>query len=380
MATALAPDLSNRERVAVAVPPARRAFSPRRLLSAAGLGSALTLVCLWVLWRTGPGKVPYLADFEQAARSWPNSALPPDSQYILRVPLGQLLYRLLPQHSLVIFLLLHAACVLLAVVLLGSWLCRRLGRSAGLVAAMVVALAPVTAVLLLWIGMYDAFSILVWVAVLIALGKQGGWQFAAALVAGLQDFEQMAVGLALVVLVPQLAKAAGLRPRTVPLLVGVLVGKGMLEVYLYLAGAGTGSRLSYLLRWDVFSGLVGSSLSDVSLLLWSALAGLWGFALKALYDSWGGWSPHRRAGLVLATVLWLGSSVLSADHTRVLALTSFPLVVMGAMAIGARWPNLRDLLRLPQTWLLMLAPPVVLLDYTTVQMGIKPGTWGVWIF
>jgi len=55
-------------------------------------------------------------------------------------------------------------------------------------------------------------------------------------------------------------------------------------------------------------------------------------------------------------------------------------VVMGAMAIATRWPDLRVLARLPQTWLLVLAPPVVLVDYTTVQMGIKPGTWGVWIF
>ena len=364
----------------MAVPPVRRAFRPRPLLRAAGVGTALTLVGLWVLWRTGPGKVPYLADFEQAARSWPNSTLPPDSQYILRVPLGQLLYRLLPQHSLAIFLMLHAGCLLLAAILLGSWLCRRLGRPAGLVAAMVVALAPVTAVLLLWIGMYDAFSILVWVAVLIALGKGGGWQFAAAVLAGLQDFEQMAVGLALVLAVPRLAKAVGLRPRAAPLLAGVLVGKGMLEVYLHLVGAGGGSRLSYLQRWDILSEVIGSTVSDLPLLLWSALAGLWGFALKALYDSRGGWSPHAKAGLVSAAVLWLGSSALSDDHTRVLALTSFPLVVMGAMAIGTRWPSLRDLLRLPQTWLLLLAPPVVLLDYTSVQLGIKPGTWGVWIF
>ena len=53
---------------------------------------------------------------------------------------------------------------------------------------------------------------------------------------------------------------------------------------------------------------------------------------------------------------------------------------MGAMAIATRWPDLRVLARLPQTWLLVLAPPVVLVDYTTVQMGFKPGTWGVWIF
>ena len=75
----------------------------------------------------------------------------------------------------------------------------------------------------------------------------------------------------------------------------------------------------------------------------------------------------------------LASATLSADHSRVLAMTSFPLVVMGALAIAARrqW---RTLLHLPQTWLLILAPPVVLLDYATLPMGIKPGAWGVWSF
>ncbi len=75
----------------------------------------------------------------------------------------------------------------------------------------------------------------------------------------------------------------------------------------------------------------------------------------------------------------LASATLSADHSRVLAMTWFPLVVMAAPAIAARWPW-RTLLRMPQTWLLILAPPVVLLDYATLPMGIKPGTWGVWSF
>jgi hypothetical protein len=65
-----------------------------------------------------------------------------------------------------------------------------------------------------------------------------------------------------------------------------------------------------------------------------------------------------------------------ADYSRVLAMTWFPLVVMAALAIAARWPW-RTLLRMPQTWLLILAPPG-LLDYATLPMGIKPGTWGVW--
>jgi len=222
---------------------------------------------------------------------------------------------------------------------------------------MIVALAPVSAVLLLWIGMYDAFAILAWVVVLVTMGRRPGWQLAAGVLAGFQDFEQMTVGLLMVALLPGLARAAGLRSRVTYLLGGTVAGKLILEVYLHAVGAGPGSRLSYLARGDVFSGLLGSAAADAPLLVWSALA-----------------------GLVLAVGLWFGAGALGWEHTRVLALTSFPLVVMGAMAIATRWLDLRVLARLPQTWLLVLAPPVVLVDYTTVQMGIKPGTWGVWIF
>jgi len=56
-------------------------------------------VCLWVVWRTGPGKVRALDLAEATARGWPTVAVPTDSQYILWQPLGQLLYRLLPVHG-----------------------------------------------------------------------------------------------------------------------------------------------------------------------------------------------------------------------------------------------------------------------------------------
>lgn len=347
------------------------------LLGVFGLGAA---VGLWVLWRTGPGKVPFLDLFEAAARGWPRVALAEDSQYILREPLGPIFYQLLRVHGDTVFLGLHAGCLLVSGALLATWLCRRLGLRSGLAAAMIVALTPVTAVLLLWIGIYDAFSILVWVLVLVSLGRQAGWQVAAGALAGFQNFEQVAVGLLLVALIPQLARSARLRPRVAYLLGGAISGKLVLEAYLRGSGAGPGSRVDFLARWDVFSSVLGSSSANAPLLLWSALAGLWGFAAKALYDSWGGWSPRQHTGVVLAGLVWFGTAALSADHTRVLTMTSFPLVVMGAMAIVLRWPDLPTLIRLPQTWLLVLAPPVVLLDYATVPMGIKPGTWGVWIF
>ena len=70
------------------------------------------------------------------------------------------------------------------------------GMRPGLIAATVIALTPVTAVLLLTMD-YDTFSILTWILLLIALGRNGHWQLGAGLLAGIGDFEQIAVGVAM---------------------------------------------------------------------------------------------------------------------------------------------------------------------------------------
>jgi len=35
---------------------------------------------------------------------------------------------------------------------------------------------------------------------------------------------------------------------------------------------------------------------------------------------------------------------------------------------------------MPQTWMLVLAPPVVIGGWDTITMGIKPGIWGIGMF
>jgi len=362
-----------------AVPAAEALRTSRRRTALVAFG-VFAAVGAWVLWRTGPAPVGQLDFFEHSAATWPHTVLAPESQYVLRVPWGQLAYRLLPTHSITSYLALQLGCLALSGVLLGAWLCRRLGMRPGLIAATVIALAPVSAVLLLTIGLYDAFSILTWILLLIALGKGGHWQLGAGLIAGIGDFEQITVGVVMVLLIPALPRAAGLRPRGRALIAGLVLGRVTLEAYLHGVGVGSGSRLSYVAHWHVLSYLLGSTLGNGPLIVWSALAGLWGFALTALLRSWGAWPTGARRNLVIAVLIWAGACALSADHTRVLALTSFPLVVMGAMVIALRYPHWRILARMPQTWMLVLAPPMVIGGWDTITMGIKPGIWGIGMF
>jgi len=70
-------------------------------------------VCGWVLWRTGPAPVGRLDFFEHSAATWPHTVLAPESQYVLRVPWGQLAYQLLPAHSITSYLTLQLGCLAL---------------------------------------------------------------------------------------------------------------------------------------------------------------------------------------------------------------------------------------------------------------------------
>jgi hypothetical protein len=365
------------------VTPARTAAAgeaPRRRPALWKVALGFLAVCVWVLWRTGPGKIPNVEIFETIARGWPTIPMGPTTAYVLRVPLGQIAYHLLPREGTGTFLALHLACLVGTGALLLAWMCSRLGARAGLVAGGIVTLAPVTAVLLLWIGMYDAFSVLTWVVLLVTLSRRGHWQFAAAALAGFQDFEQVVVGLFMLLLVPRLSRQVGLRPRGAWLLPGVVVGKVVLELYLKHVGATPGSRLSFLSDLGVLEHLVGTTASNGPLVLWSALGGLWGFALTALVQLWSRWSVREKVQLALAFGGWLFSSAITADHSRVLAITAFPLIVLGAMAIADRWRDLGELARLPQTWLMVLAPPLIVFDSITLPMGVKLHLWHVWIF
>jgi len=166
----------------------------------------------------------------------------------------------------------------------------------GLIAATVIALTPVTAVLLLTIGLYDAFSILTWILLLITLGRNGHWQLVLGCLpaSGTSSRPPSASRCAAH---PGTAPSGRLRPHGRALIVGLVLGRIALEAYLHGGSVGSGSRLSYAAHWDVLSYLLGSTLGNGPLIVWSALAGLWGSAITALRRSWGAWPTGARAGV-----------------------------------------------------------------------------------
>ncbi|MDZ7885486.1 MAG: hypothetical protein U5N53_22475 [Mycobacterium sp.] len=351
-------------------PPPRAGFGRARTLHRYVLSSlVVAAVGVWVLWRTGPREVPNLHGFAAVAGDWPSATIDPGFAYTLRVPLGQMAYRLLPQQDSTTFFALHAGCLLLVAALIGIWLCKRIGAHQGILAGCILLLAPITPVLLLWVGMYDAFSMLAWTLLLMSLDRGRRAQFAAAALAGFQNFEQSVVGLLILLLIPALWRGAGWAPRASALLGGLVAGKVFLELLLSRAGAATGDRVSYLFDEGKGVDLLTSASHALPTLLWSALGGLWIFAILGLRSAWGSWDRRSRAMLIAACGLWMFSGVLAEDQTRVLAVTSFPAVVAGAIMMASRYRDVLAFAGQPSAWILAIAPPLVLWNNNFLPFG-----------
>jgi hypothetical protein len=329
-----------------------------------------------VLWRSGVGKVPHLIDFERFARLWPHSELLPLQGYIARQALGQALYSALDWAGTGHFLWLHVAALAASATALSWWLLRRLGSQRGVIAICLLALSPVTTVLMTWVGMYDAFSVLVWVALVMSLRRNSLAQGLVAVLGGLQNFEQFAVSVVLLALLPSASRSLGLRVRPAALAIGALLGKGALEVYLHSAGAVDGSRLGFLADDSMRAGILTSFAVTAPLVLWSALGGLWVPVLRHLPATWSAAGTGQRWRLAVVAAVVLAVGVLWADHTRVMALGSFPLVVLLCMHLAGREDDVRSWLRTPDTWLIVAAPSVVIWQSDLLPVGLQLSAWG----
>lgn len=311
--------------------------------------------------------------FEGIARSWPLTPLPPEQAYVLRQALGQALYSALGWASTGRFLALHLAALLVSGLVLAGWLLRRLGVQRGAIAVCLLVASPITAVLLEWIGMYDAFSVFVWVLLLLTLGRHPLLQAGVAILGGIQNFEQFAVSIVLLALLPELTRGQGMRARPVALAIGAILGKVALELYLRSAGAASGSRASFLSDTAMQHLVLTSFALLAPVIVWTVLGGLWAPLLRRLPDVWTSAPRALRVRGLLAAALVLGIGIISADHTRVMVLISFPLVVLLCVRLALEETSVSAWLRRPDTWVLLVTPAFVIVSGNTpLPLGVDP--------
>jgi hypothetical protein len=337
----------------------------RRLLTIlSGVG-----VLVWAVYRSFPDTVPHLPTFERVSWGWPGLHVREKTAYLLSEPLGPISYRLIGYRSVHVYVAVHAVALVLAAGLLYLWFVRALGYERATIAACVVLLAPITAVELSWLGIYDTFSLLTWVLLLFAMRGRPALQFAAAVAAGFQDFEQIVVALTLLWLVLPAFRRSPVRPTFAALFAGCAVGKVVVAAWLVAAHASSGSRWSWLTNATKMSHMLGADGALAPYILWSGVAGLIGFLVQALRHSWPGWGSRLRLRVGGAAVLWIVVQAVTDDHTRVLALTAFPVLVLGAVTVAER-TTFVALWRQPAWWLLVLTPPMVVWGHRLVVVGL----------
>ncbi len=337
--------------------------------------SLLVAASVWTLWRTGIGVQSTSLWFEQVALSWPNAVMEERHAYRLRSPVGYLAYRAQPFRGVNVFTALHAVAILGSYLALAGWFLRHLGWHRGLIATTVVVLSPVTAVLIVWIGMYDAFTMVGWVALLWSLRAPWAVQAAAGFFLGVQNAEQGAVGILLLWLLRPLVARTETSFRPVVVLAGLFSGKALLEFYLQSKGAMSGSRLMWVTDWSVLKVLLSSSADMLPVIVWSGLCGLWLFVPLLQRPAW---TPQLRARGGAAAAQWAVGALIAQDHSRLLAITAVPVVVLAVREIVSRrlW-SVDILVRTPAWWVLVLAPPTIVFMNDVLAMGWRGLPWGI---
>lgn len=286
---------------------------------------------IWAIVRSGTGIVPGAEWHFDAAAFWPNRPQSQDEWYLADSPLGLILSKALAIEDVQQFLLLHVVATLMALIALASWGFSVTGSAGRWQAVRISLLAPISAVLLAWIGMYDAFTAIAWAIALFSwsLGRRP-LMIAAGIVLGFQHFEHAVLGLAALTLT-RMALQSRLpdslnRRSPLWLLPGLLIGKSGLLLIFSIQGVPLTSREDwisrYLYDWSATAANV------FPLLLWSFFVGWWAVAILLTLDS----TKRQRLFMSGAFVIGLLATLFSGDRPRVFILVLLPTVAVASVA------------------------------------------------
>ena len=279
-----------------------------------------------------------------------------DGDYLLTNLTGPTLARVLGQTDPHQYARLHLALLLVGMVAVVVGAFRRFGYSVARLLCVLIAASPALTVTMEWLGQPDAITLPLALGVVIA--RRRTVAFALAVLVGLTHAEQGVI-IALVATAVRLVvdddlDANPIRHRVsielAALLGGVIVGRGITELYLRLNDIViTTPRTSFL---DLgVSGFVDHHLKSHGVIVYALWGPLWiGIAVAAVrfVRSGASWAPELRRDWTLLGTAALADVVpmlITLDETRVYSLTTAPLLV-GAAVLSRRTLDQTDTARL----------------------------------
>lgn len=339
------------------------------------LGAA---AALWALVRVAPATIPDVAQTAARSALWPQRDLGEFTEFVRTSPIGQLAYRIGGALGTWEYLLVHAVAAVAAVALLAWWLARQVPVGRRGVAVRLVLLSPAAALLVVFLGSYDPFTVLGLAALLFAWAADSRWAMVAA--GGYLGFQHFEQGLVVVTVASVAAYALQERPgtgsRSTPAwaYLGLVLGKVALTIVLQIAvGDGLGGRSSYLVEYWLRPALT-STVNFGPVLLLSLFAGLWALVVIGVLRL-----PARaRVLVVLAFVLCLIPMVVAADHTRIFVMCStVPLLMLAADVLNGSDVSRRELVIVEaMAWIV-----VPLFVWTSYDAGYlqHTGVYDLWV-
>lgn len=296
------------------------------------------LSCVWAVLRVGLGQIPGLDSAADNAFGWPNVSLSEFSAFAATSPTGALTYTVLGQRNPHVFLLIHVVAVVIAISLAVMWVRNMSDPEKRNRSTRLVVLSPWVAMLFIFLGSYDPFTIIGFTLLLWSWqNRYSYWSFAAGIFLGFQHFEQAflgIVGAALVLMAvgDSFDRRYASRRHIIVSLTGVVLGKVLLTLILTM-GSDTGAfgRSSYwTLEWIRIS--VVTSINFGAVFLLSLFAGLWALVIYVYL----GTPRKRKHFLILAFLVCFLPAFITLDHTRVFVMVSFMGLMLLIVSVSQR--------------------------------------------
>lgn len=233
------------------------------------------LAAAWAVIRVGPAIISH--DYLDLYMQWPGAELPEAFHFIRSSPIGPLFFGSGPAFTYVVA---HIVAIVLAVTLMAAWAAKNTIAGDRWASARFVLLSPITAVLLITIGLYDPFTVIGIAAAFWAWSHSNRWLLLfVGIYLGFQHFEQ-----GLLVLIIWMLSLASLRnqlpqrlsdvSQPVWLLPGLVVGKIILMIALTAQGLPALQG-----RTSVFSDYLltalGAGAGNFPAYVWFSFTGLW---------------------------------------------------------------------------------------------------------
>lgn len=279
---------------------------------------------LWAIGRVGVSTIPGLSSAADNAFGWPFNELTQYSAFSATSPVGSIVFTLMGRNDPRVFLGMHVVAVVVAVAVMLWWVKLLTPRTTRLMALRLVFLSPWVALLLIFLGSYDPFTVIGFGLLLLALKTNKSiLVLLAGLLLGFQHFEQSVFAV-----IAAFLTAIALRERLpigylqlrkfVFTFIGLILGKLLLTLILTLSSSsGAFGRSAFWSAEWIRMSLV-TSVNFWSVLLLSLFAGSWGLVVVT------GLSVQRRQQFTLfvAFLTCLVPALITLDHTRVFVMSS----------------------------------------------------------